>query len=102
MEVEEMIPLLGWITFPLYSKEGRVKGSSEATVYSLLLGGSYYGMDGPRLVVESKDLREPPDISDVLASDHQGLSPWTGLHQMSLLEASLAVKAPSSRADERA
>ena len=69
MEVEEMIPLLGWITFPLYSKEGRVKGSLEAIVYSLLLGGCYCGVDGPQLAVESKELRAPPNISDVLASD---------------------------------
>lgn len=59
-------------------------------------------MDGPQLVVESREIRAPPDISNALASDHQGLSPWTSLQRVSLLEASFVMKVCGSGVDERA
>jgi hypothetical protein len=53
-------------------------------------------VDGLGLVMELGELWALPDVIDVMASDCQGLSPWTGLHRVSLLEASLVMKAPGS------
>ena len=47
------------------------------------------------VVMELGELWATPDVTDVLASDRQGLSPSTGLHTVSLLEASLVMKVTS-------